>query len=281
MSTYDAENAATLLKARLLNRANEADEDYEITLTRYVWERFLYRLYCSPYRNEFVLKGAMFFQLWRPLPHLVTSDFNFNILVKKIVTICETEVPDDCVTFNLHEIMTGQIHREAIYKGQRIRLPAFIGSLQIPLQIDIDTGNSIKFYPTDSEYPMLLDMPPPPRLLLHSFAPITEKLASIIHNGANVQMHDFLDLWFFFTTFDHDLEMMAVTVERAFADWDLPIPWEVPIGLSQAVAEDAQKQVKWDQFAKKIMYGELLWHDVVDQIRTMAMRIFLAALDGL
>jgi hypothetical protein len=37
--------------------------DFQLTLQRYAAERFLYRLGISPYRDRFVLKGAMLFVL--------------------------------------------------------------------------------------------------------------------------------------------------------------------------------------------------------------------------
>ena len=52
-------NHAASVRARLLNVAHQRKSDFQLTLQRYVAERFLYRLGASPHRNQFVLKGAM------------------------------------------------------------------------------------------------------------------------------------------------------------------------------------------------------------------------------
>lgn len=58
-------NPAASIHRRLLNGARERGEDPQFILQRYAAERFLYRLGISPHREQFVLKGAMLFALWR------------------------------------------------------------------------------------------------------------------------------------------------------------------------------------------------------------------------
>ena len=58
MSRGPKKNLPASVRQRLLNLARERGEDFNFTLTRYANERLLYRLGCSPYRDEFVLKGA-------------------------------------------------------------------------------------------------------------------------------------------------------------------------------------------------------------------------------
>jgi len=45
-------------------------------MTRYAIEHVLYRLSISPYRDRFVLKGAMLFSLWAPVPYRATGDLD-------------------------------------------------------------------------------------------------------------------------------------------------------------------------------------------------------------
>lgn len=57
-------NVAASVKQRLLNRARERKEDFNLLLTKYGLERILYRIGHSKYRDSFVLKGALLFELW-------------------------------------------------------------------------------------------------------------------------------------------------------------------------------------------------------------------------
>src|SRR6267143_6420996 len=57
-------NLSASVRQRLLNLATERKEDFDLVVTRYGLERFLYRLSVSPHRDSFVLKGALLLQLW-------------------------------------------------------------------------------------------------------------------------------------------------------------------------------------------------------------------------
>ena len=60
---------AASIHARLLNRAKVPGEDFNLVLTRYVIERFLYRMSQGPARDSLWLKGALRFDLWFDVPH--------------------------------------------------------------------------------------------------------------------------------------------------------------------------------------------------------------------
>ena len=49
-------NLAASIHARLLNRAKARGEEFNLVLTRYAIERFLYRLFTLPVRENFCLK---------------------------------------------------------------------------------------------------------------------------------------------------------------------------------------------------------------------------------
>ena len=49
--------------ARLSARAKERGEDFQLVLTRYGLERFLYRLSLTPAREQLWLKGALLLDL--------------------------------------------------------------------------------------------------------------------------------------------------------------------------------------------------------------------------
>ena len=68
---------AASVYARLLARTKERGEDFNLTLTRYAVERFLYRLSISELRDRFWLKGALLFDLWFDVPHRPTRDADF------------------------------------------------------------------------------------------------------------------------------------------------------------------------------------------------------------
>lgn len=62
-------NVAASVRARLLNKARAEKLDFNLLLTRYALERMLYRLSVSEERGQFLLKGALLFDIWFDLPH--------------------------------------------------------------------------------------------------------------------------------------------------------------------------------------------------------------------
>ena len=71
-------NTAASVRARLLTRARETRQDFNLVLTRYALERLLYRLSVSPHADQFLLKGALLFDSWFDIPHRPTRDADFS-----------------------------------------------------------------------------------------------------------------------------------------------------------------------------------------------------------
>lgn len=61
---------------RLANRSRATGDDPHSTQTRFILERFLYRLSHTPHRDSFVLKGAMLFVIWQDHPYRATRDLD-------------------------------------------------------------------------------------------------------------------------------------------------------------------------------------------------------------
>src|SRR6185437_8622880 len=90
------------VRARLLNLAKKRNEQFQLLLTRYVLERFLYRLCLTKYRERFVLKGAMLITTWFADPHRPTRDLDFlafgssepDAMLRMVGEICAVESDD-------------------------------------------------------------------------------------------------------------------------------------------------------------------------------------------
>lgn len=108
---------AASIHARLLNRAKARGEDFNLILTRYAIERFLYRLSLVPAREAYWLKGAMLFDLWFDVPHRPTRDADFlgfgpvdtEALASTIREICGVAV-DDGMEYDPASITLPELH---------------------------------------------------------------------------------------------------------------------------------------------------------------------------
>ncbi|MEN9865185.1 MAG: hypothetical protein RL748_775 [Pseudomonadota bacterium] len=69
-------NMAASVRERLMQRARSKGQDFNWLLTRYGLERMLYRLSISSWQNQFLLKGALLFDLWFEQTQRPTTDIS-------------------------------------------------------------------------------------------------------------------------------------------------------------------------------------------------------------
>lgn len=104
----DIVNLEASVRARLQNKAKEANRPFAEVLQYYGIERFLYRFSQSECADKFVLKGALLFTVWQIPERRTTLDIDFlarlNNQVENIETVmrsvCNLAVEPDGLVFN-------------------------------------------------------------------------------------------------------------------------------------------------------------------------------------
>ena len=120
-------NLAASVRQRLFSLAQERREDFGLVLTRYGLERFLYRLAQSQYRDQFILKGALLFELWTHRPYRSTRDLDLEgqgedsiTRIKRLfIEIMGQAVEDDGLIFDPQSLRVARIKEEQEYEGIR------------------------------------------------------------------------------------------------------------------------------------------------------------------
>ena len=196
-------NIGASVRARLLNIARRSGQDYNRALIRYAQERLLFRLSVSPFRDNFILKGALLF-LSYDMPDLrPTKDIDFlcsGVMndvdgIKSMLDEVASIKSDDGVSYYANTIAIEPIAEESEYGGLRVTLECSVGGARNVLQIDIGFGDKIVAGPVDIDYPVLLDFPAP-RIRVYSLeSAIAEKFEAIVRfNIVTSRMKDFYDL---------------------------------------------------------------------------------------
>ena len=218
-------NLAASIRQKLLNLATRRGEDFGLVLTRYGPERLLYRLSQSRHCDQFVLKGAMLFQIWSNTPHRPTRDLDLlghgDPSPENCITVfrelCALAVPDDGLQFPIETVTAEKIKEEQEYEGVRVRLVARMANVRIPLQVDIGFGDALTVRPGVLAYPTLLPMPAPQIQAYLMETVIAEKLEAMVHLGMlNSRMKDFFDVWFLARTFSFDGAALADAIRATF-----------------------------------------------------------------
>jgi len=279
-------NLAASVRARLLNRARETRQDFNLILTRYALERLLYRLSISPHADQFLLKGALLFDLWFDIPHRPTRDADFLGLGSAELPHLETIFKDVCmmdtedgVMFRPDTIQAAEIRKDANYAGVRITLLGLIDGARCPIQIDIGFGDAVTPGPEEALYPVILPNFDAPKLRVYPrYTVVAEKLEAMATLGiANSRMKDFFDLWILsrYTEFDGDTLRRAI--RATFDRRKTELPPGVPFGLTDDFARDTRKQTQWHAFVGKNRLEALQLEVLVAALRDFLLPAIAAA----
>jgi predicted nucleotidyltransferase component of viral defense system len=279
-------NSAASIRQRLLNIAREQRIEFQLILTRFALERFLYRLSQSKYSNDFVLKGAMLFQAWGGSMHRPTRDLDLlsfgepdiAYFTETIREICTQRLSEDGIIFQVDSILLERIKEEDEYQGLRATLIATLDSARIPLQIDIGFGDSIVPAPLNIDYPTLLNLPSPKLRAYSRETVIAEKFHAMVHRGiANSRMKDFYDIWVLATTYTFEANALRNAIQSTFTRRDTQLPVATPLALTAEFGADSTKMAQWTAFIKK---GKLLANEslALSQIAPILERLIMPVL---
>ena len=276
-------NPGASVRARLLNKARADGVDFQLLLTRYGLERLLYRLSVSPERDNFLLKGALLFDLWYDVPLRPTRDIDLlgfglaeiPLLVAAFEGICAIEV-DDGMAFDAASIRADEIRKEANYAGIRLTLIGTIDGARCPVQIDVAYGDAVIPAPESARYPVMFDDMPAPTLRVYPrFTVVAEKLEAIISLGmANSRMKDYFDLWVILRDTELDQDILVQAVEATLNRRGTRKPSGLPIGLSEQFSSDRQKLMQWAAFVNRNQLTAASLEKTVQDLRTALMFLF-------
>lgn len=169
MTKRPTRNMAASVRHRLMNKAKEQQEAFDVVLIRYALERLLYRISLSAHHDRFVLKGAMLFQIWSRETHRPTRDLDLlgsgNPSLDDFAEIfsdaCQQAVDDDGLDFLSETIQANRMKEDEEYEGIRLKLEARLAAAKIPIQVDIGFGDAVTPGPEQIAYPTILDFPAP------------------------------------------------------------------------------------------------------------------------
>lgn len=253
-------NLAASVRQRLFNRAQERHEDFGLVLTKYGLERFLYRLAHSKYRDQFVLKGALLFELWTQRPYRPTRDLDLEgqgdnsiTRIKQLFAeIISQPVQDDGLAFDTTSLRAARIKEEQKYEGLRINFIARLEHAKIHMQVDVGFGDIIVPAPEEIEYPCMLDFPSACLMAYPKETVVAEKLEALVKLGmVNTRMKDFYDLWKLSRIFDFDGALLCNAIKVTFKRRGTEVPSDTPLALTEEFSRDTQKAKQWRAFMKK------------------------------
>jgi predicted nucleotidyltransferase component of viral defense system len=254
-------NTAASIRARLLNASKKSGEEFQSVLSRYLIERFLYRLGKSQHREAFLLKGAMLFVVWRGNLHRPTKDLDLlgfgdpapSEVAKRIADIAEVAC-NDGVIFQAGSIETEFIKEDADYEGVRVHLLARLEQAKVRMQIDIGFGDAVTREQAPAVFPTILDRVDAPILRTYpAEVVIAEKLhAMVVLDIRNSRMKDFYDLWVLARGRSFVLNQLAAAIHATFERRKTMLPDRMPFALTSSFLTDPGKVQQWTGFVQRL-----------------------------
>lgn len=278
-------NVAASVRARLLNKARAEKLDFNLLLTRYALERVLYRLSISGHRGQFLLKGALLFDIWFDVPHRPTHDAD-------LLGFGSAEIPhledlfrevsqiagDDGIVFQADSVRAAEIRKEANYAGVRVTMLGLLDGARCPVQIDIGFGDAVTPAPENVRYPVILDGMPQPKLRAYPrYTVVAEKLEAMVKLGIlNSRMKDYFDLWVLARHSDFDGVILATAIRATFERRGTSIPAGLPFGLTDEFALHEQKNMQWSGFQRKNALEPMPLAAVIETLREFLLPVLTA-----
>lgn len=279
-------NVGASIRARLLNKARSEKLDFNLLLTRYALERILYRLSISTQRDQFLLKGALLFDLWFDVPHRPTHDADFlgfgpaeiPHLEALFREVCQVSV-EDGIVFQPESVKADEIRKDAHYAGVRVTLTGLLDGARCPVQLDIGFGDAVVPGPEEVRYPVILDEMPQPHLRVYPrYTVVAEKLEALVSLGMlNSRMKDYFDLWILAKYADFDGAVLSRAVRATFERRRTALPDGVPTGLTDQFAQDANKEKQWQAFLRKNALDPMPLATVIADLRSFLLPVLVAA----
>ncbi|MHA1646683.1 MAG: nucleotidyl transferase AbiEii/AbiGii toxin family protein [Promethearchaeota archaeon] len=197
-------NQGISIRDKLKNIANKQKKQANLVYLAYIFERFLYRVFKSKFKENLILKGGVLLYCENlDIRQTVDIDFlaqnisNQKSEIKKIMQeICKIPSPDP-VIFNGDNISLEKTMNRDRYGGFKIKIPCSFTTIKENLQIDIGFKDIIYPRARTLSYPLLLNKKQPFTIKGYTIETfIAEKIHSIYFLGnANTRMKDYYDLY--------------------------------------------------------------------------------------
>ncbi|MDD3945110.1 MAG: nucleotidyl transferase AbiEii/AbiGii toxin family protein [Bacteroidales bacterium] len=267
------------IKDLIRNQAKKNNIDAQILLRNYMLERLLERISLSKYKWNFILKGGMLVAAMAGLDARSTIDMDATIkgyqlneenLRNVFDEILHTPVNDD---INMTLLGISQIHEESEYECFRISLSEKVENTNIPLKVDITTGEVITPREVQYRFALMLENRSIDILAYNLETVLAEKMETIISRGIlNTRMRDFYDLHILrvLQSDNIDRSLLAEAFKATSAKRGLVFTYENILSELDKVLINPEVKRLWGNYRKRFSYAaDLEWDEVIVSLKNL------------
>lgn len=190
------------LKAKIKNISKEKNISAQLVLQNYMMERFIERIALSDFQDQMIIKGGLLISSIVGLDSRATMDIDMTLKGKPVNEAFILDYINEISRININDevkfdvVSITEIREMDDYFGFRVSLIAGIGTMKIPLKIDITTGDKIIPSEISYEYPLMFENRSIKIKAYNLGTILSEKIETIISRGnQNTRMRDFYDVY--------------------------------------------------------------------------------------
>ena len=190
------------LKAKIKNISKEKNISAQLVLQNYMMERFIERIALSDFQDQMIIKGGLLISSIVGLDSRATMDIDMTLKGKPVNEAFILDYINEISRININDevkfdvVGITEIREMDDYFGFRVSLKAGIGTMNIPLKIDITTGDKIIPSEISYEYPLMFENRSIKIKAYNLETILSEKIETIISRGnQNTRMRDFYDIY--------------------------------------------------------------------------------------
>lgn len=243
---------------------------------RYAMERFLERIAESDYRENLILKGGMLVTSMLGVGERMTRDTDMTMQDKHLDIESAVEMTkeiaaiplEDGTSFsveNAYEIM-----EDSEYGGVRIEMRARLGKTEIPMKIDISTGDALTPAAVGYAYRLLLEDRTINILAYNVETVLAEKAETMLARSTfNTRMRDFYDMWALTNAGSKvDRKILADAVAATIANRGNGVSLDASENLLKALAASDAMHANWKRYRDRNDFASgMEWEEVLSAAR--------------
>ena len=268
--------SAMSLKALIRNLAKKRNVKPQVLLQNYMFECFLERLSLSEYKDKFVLKGGMLIAAFVGMDARSTMDLDATMrgiplteehIRGAISTVCSFPVHDD-VALTIGAITP--IRQDDIYGGYRVKINAVYETIEIPLAVDISTGDVIT--PQPVKYALRGIFNEEKRIELWAYnieTVMAEKIETILRrNTLNTRPRDFYDVFILSTTQKYNMSTLKEALTATAAHRGTTEQISDSSAVLKLIESSAELRRMWEKYRKEFNYAaDISYEQTVEALK--------------
>ena len=274
--------SAASLKDRIKSLAKEKRVSSRILLQNYMFERFLDRVSSSSYRDKFVIKGGVLIAAMVGITSRSTMDLDVMLHaypldedhVKEVLeAICSIDM-EDGVRIEMENIRT--IRNEDEYGGFRVILRAHYDTIQVPMTIDITSGDAVTPSPVRYAIPSIFSEGTAIQVWAYNTETIlAEKIETVLRRGVfNSRSRDFYDIYVLSRTQDFDVRILHEAIRRTARHRDTIDQIRATSSILLSIQESEELAAYWRSYQREYEYASdisfqdiiVVLHEIVDSL---------------